>query len=107
VASGVRRIEAVTGKAALEYLNEKAALLAETAKTLKTSEKEVPAAVDKLLGEKKALEKQVEEAAAAREKADAAKLLAAVTKVGDTPVICGKVNAESMDELRDIADIVS
>ncbi len=105
VASGVRRIEAVTGKAALEYLNEKATLLAETAKTLKTSEKEVPAAVDKLLEEKKALEKQVEEAAAAREKADAAKLLAAVTKVGDTPVICGKVNAKSMDELRDIADM--
>ncbi len=105
VASGVRRIEAVTGKAALDYMNAKAALLSQVAAALKSSEEEVPTALGKLLAEKKEMEKQLEEAAANRDKADAAKLLAAVSNFSGVPVVCGKAQAASMDELRAVADL--
>lgn len=105
VASGVRRIEAVTGKAALDYMNAKAALLSQVAAALKSSEEEVPTALGKLLAEKKEMEKQLEEAAANRDKADAAKLLAAVSDFSGVPVVCGRAQAASMDELRAVADL--
>lgn len=105
VASGVRRIEAVTGKAALDYMNAKAALLSQVAAALKSSEEEVSTALGKLLAEKKEMEKQLEEAAANRDKADAAKLLAAVSDFSGVPVVCGKAQAASMDELRAVADL--
>ena len=105
VASGVRRIEAVTGKAALDYMNAKAALLSQVAAALKSSEEEVPTALGKLLAEKKEMEKQLEEAAANRDKADAAKLLASVRDFSGVPVVCGKAQAASMDELRAVADL--
>lgn len=105
VASGVRRIEAVTGKAALDYMNAKAALLSQVAAALKSSEEEVSTALGKLLAEKKEMEKQLEEAAANRDKADAAKLLAAVSDFSGVPVVCGRAQAASMDELRAVADL--
>lgn len=105
VASGVRRIEALTGKAALDYMNAKAAKLAEAAAKLKASEDDVPAAIDKLLEEKKAADAQLAEVAEMREKADAKKLLASVEDIAGVPVACGVAHAGSMDELREVADL--
>ena len=105
VASGVRRIEALTGKAALDYMNAKAAKLAEAAAKIKASEDDVPAAIDKLLEEKKAADAQLAEVAEMREKADAKKLLASVEDIAGVPVACGVAHAGSMDELREVADL--
>ena len=107
VASGVRRIEAITGKAALDYANAKMAVLAEAAGKLKTKEEEVPAQIEKLQGEMKAMQKQLDEVAAMRDKADAAKLIAGLQEVNGVNVVCGKTNAGSMDELREVADMTS
>ena len=105
VASGVRRIEALTGKAALDYLNGKAATLAAAGAKLKATDDDVPAAVDKLLAEKKAADAQLAEVAEMREKADAKKLLASVEDVNGVPVACGVAHAAGMDELREVADL--
>ena len=105
VASGVRRIEALTGKAALDYLNGKAATLASAGAKLKAADDDVPAAVDKLLAEKKAADAQLAEVAEMREKADAKKLLASVEDVNGVPVACGVAHAAGMDELREVADL--
>ncbi|MBQ1613741.1 MAG: alanine--tRNA ligase, partial [Selenomonas sp.] len=107
VASGVRRIEAITGKAALDYANAKMAILADAAGKLKTKEEEVPAQIEKLQGEMKAMQKQLDEVAAMRDKADAAKLIAGLQEVNGVNVVCGKTNAGSMDELREVADMTS
>jgi len=61
VAAGVRRIEAVTGQAAMEYFAEQEKLLNETATVLKTSATDVPARVHGLLEDKKRLEKELAE----------------------------------------------
>ncbi|MEO0370039.1 MAG: alanine--tRNA ligase [Pseudomonadota bacterium] len=53
--SGVRRIEALTGQAAFDYLTGQDALLAETASALKTQVADVPDRVKALLDERKAM----------------------------------------------------
>ncbi|OSP54966.1 alanine--tRNA ligase [Pseudoruegeria sp. SK021] len=53
--SGVRRIEALTGAAAFEYLSAQDHLLAEVASALKTQTSEVPERIKALLDERKAL----------------------------------------------------
>ncbi|MEL6608238.1 MAG: alanine--tRNA ligase [Pseudomonadota bacterium] len=57
--AGVRRIEALTGAAAFEYLRAQDHRLAETALTLKAQSPDVPARVQGLLDERKALQSEV------------------------------------------------
>jgi alanyl-tRNA synthetase len=59
VAAGVRRIEALTGKAALDHVNEEERLLEEVAQTLKTSSRELPGRIDALLAERRDLEREL------------------------------------------------
>ncbi|MFV0635913.1 alanine--tRNA ligase [Mitsuokella sp. WILCCON 0060] len=105
VASGVRRIEAITGKAALDYANGKFTVLKKAAALLKTKEEDVPAAVEKLQAENKEQAAKLAEVAAMQEKADAQQLIAGVKDVKGVSVVTGKANVENMDALRDVADI--
>ena len=59
VAAGVRRIEALTGAAALDHVNAQAGLLLDAAVELKTSPAELAARVTGLLEERKRLEKEL------------------------------------------------
>jgi len=62
IAQGVRRIEAVTGLGALRYIQELASLTHQTMEHLHVgSVEEVPARVEKLQGELKAKERQIEQ----------------------------------------------
>ena len=62
VAAGVRRIEALAGEAALEYLEKQERLLKETAGALKVKPEEVPGRISALLEERKKLERELAEA---------------------------------------------
>jgi alanyl-tRNA synthetase len=62
VASGVRRIEAVTGPAAEEYVDREEELLHEAADALRTSTAELPGRLAALLEERKKLERELSEA---------------------------------------------
>ncbi|WP_189370623.1 alanine--tRNA ligase [Tateyamaria omphalii] len=57
--AGVRRIEALTGQAAMDYLRGQDHLLAETATELKAQAQDVPARVKALMDERKALAAEV------------------------------------------------
>ena len=57
--AGVRRIEALTGQAALDHLQARAAQLAETAAALRTSPADVPDRVRALLEDRKRLENEL------------------------------------------------
>ena len=61
VASGVRRIEALTGAAALEYTQQTTKILQETAHLIKEKAPAIPARVKKMLSEIKAFEKEVDQ----------------------------------------------
>jgi alanyl-tRNA synthetase len=61
LAAGVRRIEAVTGAAALEHVARQEVLLAESAAALKAAPAELPARITALLDERKRLERELTE----------------------------------------------
>ena len=62
VSSGVRRIEALTGEAARQWLGDRDAKLREAAATLKSSPDEVPARIAALVEERRRLERELADA---------------------------------------------
>ncbi|HEX6217642.1 MAG TPA: alanine--tRNA ligase [Sphingomicrobium sp.] len=62
VSSGVRRIEALTGEAARQWLGDREAKLREAAATLKSSPDEVPGRIAALVEERRRLERELAEA---------------------------------------------
>ena len=62
VSSGVRRIEALTGEAARQWLTDRDAKLREAAATLKSSPDEVPARIASLVEDRRRLERELADA---------------------------------------------
>jgi alanyl-tRNA synthetase len=61
VSSGVRRIEAVTGEAALDYIRQQEQMLRRAADAMKASPSDLPARIGQLMDERKKLERDVAE----------------------------------------------
>jgi len=103
VASGVRRIEALTGAAAEAYLAGEEALLREAAGALKTSPAELPTRVARLVEDQRRLERELAEAR--RALAGAGQGAApAVTRIGDVSFDGRVVDDVPGRELRSLAD---
>jgi len=104
IASGVRRIEALTGEAALESVQQNARVLSEAAAKVKDRPAALPAKVEALLTEQRTREKEIE-----RLKADLAKIRAEES-TGEAETVNGisllvqKVAADSPAALRELAD---
>jgi len=62
VAAGIRRVEAVSGEAARQYLESQAGLTRQAADLFKTKPEDVPSRIEALLAERKQLEKDLSEA---------------------------------------------
>ncbi|MBI5469651.1 MAG: alanine--tRNA ligase, partial [Deltaproteobacteria bacterium] len=104
VASGVRRIEAVTGTGALDALNQSEDALKETAQMLKVPKTEVPEKIKKLLEANRELEREIA-SLKGKDKAGAAmSLLDGVRTIKDVKVIAAKVETIDPKELREMAD---
>jgi len=98
VAAGVRRVEALTGNAAMQYFTEKVGQQKQLAELLKS--KDPLKTVEKLLEDKAALEKKLE-ALETKELAVYAKELATkVSDVNGTPFIGAQVQVSSADALK-------
>ena len=106
VAAGVRRIEAITGKASIDYMNAKANLLNTTINTLKTNETNLCDKINNLLAENKEMKSELSKVQAERAKADSNKLLMALKDYNGINVVVGKIQATNMDELRNSADLL-
>jgi len=104
VASGVRRVEAVAGPAAIESVARKEAALREAAELLKIGPLEVPKRLQKLLDEQRALEKQLAELEARLARSRAEDLVKAARQVNGVAVIAGRIDGLDADGLRAVAD---
>jgi alanyl-tRNA synthetase len=104
VASGVRRVEAVAGPAAIESVARKEAALREAADLLKIGPLEVPKRLQKLLEEQRALEKQLAELEARLARSRAEDLVKAARQVNGVAVIAGRIDGLDADGLRAVAD---
>ncbi|MBD2870396.1 alanine--tRNA ligase [Paenibacillus arenilitoris] len=104
IGSGVRRIEAVTGKHAYQYLESQLELLKQSAALLKSNAADAPKRIEALFGQVKELSRENESLQAKLSRIEAGSLEASAKTVGDVTVLCAKVSAPSMDALRGIVD---
>ncbi len=104
VASGVRRIEALTGGAAVEYVQQTSKIVRDTAQLLKDKPEVVPRRIEKILADQKTLEKEIEKLKAqiAVMSTDDAK--EEIKTINGIKVIIKKVAVDSTAALRDLAD---
>ncbi len=104
IASGVRRIEALTGEAALTFVQQTARMLNETAHFLKDKARAVPARVKKMQADIKAFEKEVEQLKTrlATEATEASP--DAVRSIDGIKVMAQKVSVDTPAALRNLAD---
>ena len=105
VAAGVRRIEAVTGLGALQWVRGREALLGRLAETLRTGVDELPRRISQLQDESRRLQKEV-----ARLKQQLASggggsdLAARAETVGDTRVLAARLDGADAKTLREAVD---
>ena len=104
VAAGVRRIEAVTGTAALGAVARNEAALKEAAELLKIGPLEVPKRLAKLLEEQKQLERQLAELEGKLARSRADDLVASARQVNGVAVIAARVDGLDGEGLRAVAD---
>jgi alanyl-tRNA synthetase len=101
IASGIRRIEAVTGKFAEDLFRKKFSELQSLKHLLNVqSEAEIPTKIEKLLEERKALEKQLEKLRVEVAASQLDRLLNQAQEIGGAKVLATEVAAGSPDELR-------
>ena len=104
--TGIRRIEAVTGKAAHERAVADAILLQEAATLLKSKEADIPAKIEQLLTALKEAEKEVAQLSHRLATSSLDDVLAAKEEIHGVSVTAASVTVDSAEGLRDMADMV-
>jgi alanyl-tRNA synthetase len=106
IAAGMRRIEAVTGEGAYQLVKQQKDLLDNLAMVLKTSEENLTERVETLVKTTKQLEKKVKEAQKESAKSRIEKLAEASVDVDGIRVIAHQMEAETRNDLLDLADTI-
>ena len=104
VASGVRRIEALTGRGALNYLREQERTLAQLSEILHAPVTELPARIERLLSERKAAEQEIASLRAAERGDLAADLSEQAREIAGIKVVTARVEGVAAPDLRDMID---
>jgi len=104
VASGVRRIEALTGPDALQRWRVQERALERAAELLRTPVGDLEARVEKLLEERKSLEAELAQLRSAQRSAASGDLASQVETVGGVPLLLAKIDGASGDDLRAMVD---
>lgn len=104
IGSGVRRIEAVTGKGAYLFMDNQLDLLKQSAALLKSNVTDVPKRIDALYQQLKDLGRENESLQSKLSVIEAGELTSKVVTIGQTKLLSAKVQASSMDALRGLAD---
>ncbi|MDD5100653.1 MAG: alanine--tRNA ligase, partial [Syntrophales bacterium] len=104
VAAGVRRIEAVTGKKAVEHVQRVENELRETAGLLKVGLLETSDRTERLLRRERELEKEIEALKGKLAAKDSGDLMGHVRKINGVDVLAAAVEASDVKTLRDFGD---
>jgi alanyl-tRNA synthetase len=104
VAAGVRRIEAVTGQAALETVQAMSRNLQQSAQLLREKPEALSQRIERMLLEAKGLEREIEQLKGRLSAASAADAGAEVQSIGGVNVLVKRVEADSPAVLRELLD---
>ncbi len=105
IGSGIRRIEAVTGKASYDLTKKDRALLQEAAALLKGKPEQLAEKIEKTLAAMKDLQKELDQLKAAQAKDELGSLMKDLQEKKGVPFFGAVVHAGNMDELRKAADV--
>jgi alanyl-tRNA synthetase len=103
-AAGIRRIEALTGRAALAWVEEMQASSHKLAAKLHCSPPMIEAKIDALFLQTSQLENQLKALQAKAGEAYVTELIASAVPLQDINLICRETNTPGMDELKQISD---
>ncbi len=107
VAAGTRRITAITGKSALEFVRQEEDVIAELASSLRVPPGQLAQRVASLLEEIKTLKKQAGERRPEKGQAVTADdLLAQAQEIGGATVVVQAIGSASPDEMRQLIDVL-
>ncbi|WP_322904603.1 alanine--tRNA ligase [Paenibacillus campi] len=104
IGSGVRRIEAVTGRLAYMFLDSQLDILKQAASQLKSNVHDVPKRIEALNQQVRDLSRENESLQSKLSLIEAGQLTDQVETAGSTQLLATEVQAPSMDALRGLAD---
>ena len=104
IGSGTRRIEAVTGRFAYQFVEQQLTLLADSAELVKAKSKDLPKRIEGLQTQIRDLSRENESLLTKLQQAASGDLLSKVVYVGDIQVLAVQVEANSVDALRSMMD---
>ncbi|UYV19765.1 alanine--tRNA ligase [Halomonas qaidamensis] len=104
IASGVRRIEAITGENALAYFREQEARVQRLGERLKTKPEQVEARVESLVERNRALEKELEQLKAKLASAAGSDMLNQVQEINGVNLLVTQLEGVSGKDLRGVLD---
>lgn len=106
IGAGVRRIEAVTSKYAVEYYSEKDEIVESVNHLVKAKADNTVSKVENLIEDKKQLEKEVKSLKAELQQDALSDLSDDTFKINDFNLIATEVNVDSVKELRETMDMI-
>lgn len=104
IGSGVRRIEALTGRHAYRYMEGQLELLKQSAQLLKSNITEVPKRIEAIYAQMKEMARENESLQAKLSSIEAGQLTDKLIDLGGVGLLAAEVNAGGMDALRTVAD---
>lgn len=104
IASGIRRIEAITGRTAIEYLNDLVKITDEVCAAMKTSKEELPSKVNALKKETKDKEKEIQKLNNEILKKSMDQILDQFEEINGIKLFALKLKDKDANSLREIAD---
>ncbi|WP_026569859.1 alanine--tRNA ligase [Sediminibacillus sp. JSM 1682029] len=104
IGAGTRRIEASTGKAAYQYLNDRQTVLRKAADMLKTTPENVPERIDVLFNDMKELQREKESLSAKLSNLEASSVLDHIQEVDGVKLLARQVDVQDMNQLRNMVD---
>ena len=106
VASGIRRIEAVTAKKAEEVMEQKTRQLKEFAKTFASSQENLPEYIEGLLQKIKEFNRRLDKTRIDNFKSEADKIISNAQQISGVKVIAEEIKSADMNLLRLMADLL-
>ena len=103
-AAGVRRIEALTGESAWQYLSEQRAKVEEFIEMLGSAGSDPAEKLKLALDEKRKLQKELEHLRAQAAGSAMQSLVAKAKQVGSMRIVAEKVSAQNLDQLKEMGD---
>jgi alanyl-tRNA synthetase len=106
IASGIRRIEALTGTGAFEYLSRQRALLTQLSQTLSASKDDLAQRVEQLVAELKLLRREVQQLRQEKSHAEIDEILGTAQTVEGVKILTHIADNLEANELRNLVDLL-